>query len=280
MSKNENRSPSTSRPPLDPSPNHPGWDYSRPDFDYAVMRPFRFDGQDLNVARLRKSRKFIGETGRNAGLTGPSIPAGSYFCLQPEQLFSHPAPLEVELGSGKGDFILERSAQFPQRNFLAVELAGSVFQWLSVRIERSRLPNVRALRADARPLVSLFLPDGSVREFHIYFPDPWPKSRHSKHRLFSPALVGGLMRCLEPGGAIHVATDVDWYFEYIAGLFAEHGFKLTVNGAPGAANTGFGRRFVNAGKAIHAGCFEPAGALELQGNTGGMMAQMPAGSLR
>jgi len=231
------------------------------------------------VARLRKSRKFLGQAGSNAGSTGPSTP-GACFCLQPAQLFPRSAPLEVELGAGKGDFILERAALVAQHNFLAVELAGSVFQWLAVRIARSGLPNLRALRADARPLVILFLPDASVREFHIYFPDPWPKSRHSKHRLFSPSLIGGLMRCLEPGGAVHVATDVDWYFQYTAGLFTEHGFKLTANRAAGAANTGFGRRFLNAGKAIHAARFEPADALEACGHEAGRLAHFPAGGLR
>jgi tRNA (guanine-N7-)-methyltransferase len=207
------------------------------------------------VARLRKSRKFIGKPD---GLAAPSphVCAGAFFSIEPERLFLRPAPLEVEIGSGKGDFILARAAQTPQHNFLALELAGSVFRWLAARIERGGLRNLRALRADARPVVQLMLPQAGVRTFHIYFPDPWPKSRHSKHRLFSPALIGGLTRCLEPGGRIFVATDVDWYFEYIAGLFADRGFCLAANHAPGARSTGFGRRFADAGQPIHAGCFQ------------------------
>jgi tRNA (guanine-N(7)-)-methyltransferase len=215
----------------------------------------------LFVARLRKSRKFISKA--EAIRPGPaSAWAGDFFSLEPERLFSSAAPLEIEIGSGKGDFILERSAQIPQHNFLAVELAGSVFQWLAIRVQRSGLDNLRAIRADARSVVNLMLPGASVRAFHIYFPDPWPKTRHSKHRLFTPALAGGLMRCLEPGGRIYVATDVDWYFEYIAGLFAARGFPLCGHYAPGAESTGFGRRFVIAGKKIHAGCFGLARAVE------------------
>jgi tRNA (guanine-N7-)-methyltransferase len=95
-----------------------------------------------------------------------------------------------------------------------------------------------------------------VRAFHIYFPDPWPKSRHSKHRLFTASIIAGLARCLEPGGRIYVATDVDWYFEEIAGLFARHRFRLVPESVSGARQTNFGRRFAEAGKVIHAGCFQ------------------------
>lgn len=154
---------------------------------------------------------------------------------------------------------MDRAAQFPQHNFVALELAGSVFQWLAMRVQSSGLANLRAVRADARPVVNLMLPPSSVSLFHIYFPDPWPKSRHSKHRLFSPALVGGLLRCLEPGGGIYVATDVDWYFTHIAGLFARSGFQLISDNVPGAACTTFGRKFADAGKAIHRGCFKRGG---------------------
>jgi tRNA (guanine-N7-)-methyltransferase len=214
----------------------------------------------MSMARLRKSRKFIGAAGSHAGaLRAASGAAADFFSLEPRQLFADAAPLEVELGSGKGDFILERARQFPQRNFLALELAGSVFQWLAIRVARSGLGNLRAIRADARSAVNLMLPAASVRVFHIYFPDPWPKSRHSKHRLLSPSLTQGLARCLEPGGRIYLATDVDWYYEHAAAVLCQGGFRLSEERVPGAERTNFGRRFAAEGKAIHAGCFELRG---------------------
>ena len=212
------------------------------------------------MARLRKSRKFIGAAGYHADtLYGGG--AACLFSLEPARLFAGTAPLEVELGSGKGDFILEQARQFPQRNFLAVELAGSVFQWLAIRVARSGLGNLRAIRADARSVVNLMLPAAGVRAFHIYFPDPWPKSRHSKHRLISPALINGLARCLEPGGQIYLATDVDWYFEHAAGLLRQGGFRLREAAVPAAQRTNFGRRFAAEGKTIHAGCFAMPGEI-------------------
>jgi tRNA (guanine-N7-)-methyltransferase len=177
--------------------------------------------------------------------------------LEPERLFARAAPLEVELGAGKGGFILEHARQFPERNFLAIELGGSVYRWLAIACMRSGLLNLRALQADARSVVNLMLPRGGVSAFHIYFPDPWPKSRHSKHRLFSPALVGGLMRSLEPDGCLYLATDVEWYYQDILALLKAAGFRATGDRAPGAVRTNFGRRFELAGQRIHAGCFKP-----------------------
>ncbi len=206
------------------------------------------------MARLRKSQKFF-STYQSGPQPWPAPSAANYFSVEPCDLFGNAAPLEVEIGAGKGDFILQRARQTPQRNFLAVELAGSVFQWLSIRIARSGLNNLKAIRADARPVVNLMLPAASVRAFHIYFPDPWPKSRHSRHRLFTPALIAGLARCLEPGGQVFAATDVDWYFEYIGALFAQSGFQATGEPAEGAQRSGFGRRFASEGKPIHGGCF-------------------------
>jgi tRNA (guanine-N7-)-methyltransferase len=208
------------------------------------------------MARLRKSRKFLARGPHVDLLCAPSGPTADLFSLEPAKLFENAAPLEVELGAGKGDFILERARQLPQHNFLAVELAGSVFQWLATRVARSGLGNLRAIRADARPVVNLMLPAAAVRAFHVYFPDPWPKSRHSKHRLLSPALITGLARCLEPAGRIYLATDVDWYFEHAAVLFAQHGFRVAGESAAGARRTNFGRRFESAGKTIHGACFE------------------------
>jgi len=212
------------------------------------------------MARLRKSGRLLSDAGRRADLIRAQAQLGldlAVFSLEPERLFARAAPLEVEIGAGKGDFILEHARQFPERNFLAIELGGSVYRWLAIACMRSGLPNLRAIQADARSVVNLMLPRGGVSAFHIYFPDPWPKSRHSKHRLFSPSLVGGLMRSLEAGGRLYLATDVEWYFQDILALLAQAGFRMTEDRPPGFARTNFGRRFELAGRRIHAGCFRP-----------------------
>jgi tRNA (guanine-N7-)-methyltransferase len=213
------------------------------------------------MARLRKSGRILDDPECRAELVRAAEGLGCdalFFSLEPERLFSRPAALEVEIGSGKGDFILERARQMPERNFLAIELGGSVYQWLAVRCMRSGLTNLRVIRADARTVLNLMLPSGSVSAFHIYFPDPWPKSRHSKHRLFTATLAAGLARCLEPEGRLYLATDVDWYFEHIVAILAEAGFRMTEEPPMGAVRTGFGRRFAAAGRRIYPGSFRLA----------------------
>jgi tRNA (guanine-N7-)-methyltransferase len=108
---------------------------------------------------------------------------------------------------------------------------------------------------DARTLVNLMLPDASVDAFHIYFPDPWPKERHIKHRLFTKWFAASLKRKLRPHAPLFVATDVVEYAQTIFAILAECGFVRTELAVPGAETTGFAQRFRAAGKPIHAGAF-------------------------
>ena len=180
---------------------------------------------------------------------------GPVFAIEPRSLFERPAPLEIELGAGRGDFILERAAQAPERNFLAVELAATIAQLMAVRAGRSGLNNLKVARMDARTLVNLMLPEACVDAFHIYFPDPWPKERQLKHRLFSEGFTASLKRRLRPHAPLFVATDVSEYAEAIFALLGGSGFVRVELAVPGAESSGFARRFRAAGKAIHAGAF-------------------------
>jgi tRNA (guanine-N7-)-methyltransferase len=216
------------------------------------------------MARLRKSGRIANNLGQCTEWVRQSTgldPDAAFFALEPARLFARPAALEVEIGAGKGDFVVERARQFPQCNFLAIERDAVVFRYLMQRCVRSGLANLRAVRADARSVVNLMLPAGGVRAYHVYFPDPWPKNRHSKHRLFSPALVAGIARSLAPEGRLYVATDVQWYFQRIDSLLEERGFRVTEDDAGGAAQTGFGRKFRALGLPIYSACFQMAGSL-------------------
>jgi len=177
------------------------------------------------------------------------------FAVEPARIFAARAPLEVELGAGKGEFIVERAAQHPERNFLAVELSRAVAQLLAVRCARAELANLRVVQMDARTLVNLMLPDSSVAVYHIYFPDPWPKGRHAKHRFFSPAIARNLVRTLELGGAIHLATDVRAYADAIVPMLEGAGLVRAADDAPRAPATGFARKYLAAGKQVFAASF-------------------------
>ncbi len=177
------------------------------------------------------------------------------FAIDPGAIFPRRAPLEIELGAGKGEFIIEYAAAHRERNFLAVELSATVAQLLAVRCARAELPNLRVARMDARTLVNLMLADRSVAAFHVYFPDPWPKERHQKHRLITPLFVRSLARTLAPGGLVCAASDVEEWAREIFATLEAGGFERIGQEPPGANRTGFGRKYLAGGKKVFSAGF-------------------------
>jgi tRNA (guanine-N7-)-methyltransferase len=131
--------------------------------------------------------------------------------LDPRGLFGRKAPLEVEIGSGKARFLLASAKAAPEHDFLGLELSLAYYRICRDRAARSGLSNVRVLRSDARRFVAAALATGSVRAFHVYFPDPWPKKRQRKRRLLDGVFLETLASRLEPGGFIRIATDHPGY---------------------------------------------------------------------
>jgi tRNA (guanine-N(7)-)-methyltransferase len=207
------------------------------------------------MSRLRKGSRVWRDEEMTAAARVQVACSGAIFSIDPGALFQRAAPLEIEIGAGRGDFILARAAAMPERNFLAVELAATIAQLMAVRAGRSGLENLQVVRMDARTLINLMLPAGSVDAFHIYFPDPWPKERHLKHRLFTPWFVASLKRKLRADAPLFVATDVAEYAQDIFAMLDECGFARLETAVPGAEQTGFARRFRAMGKPIYAGAF-------------------------
>lgn len=139
-----------------------------------------------------------------------------------ERLFGHAAPLEIEIGSGKGMFLEAAAAENPEANFLGVEIAGKYAWHAAARLARGKLANAKVLAGDAQQLFRERLPEAAARAVHVYFPDPWWKARHKKRRVMNPALVAAIERTLIPGGALHFWTDVEEYFESALAVLAEH----------------------------------------------------------
>lgn len=126
-------------------------------------------------------------------------------------LFGRAGSVQIEIGSGKGTFLVSQAAAFPQVNFLGIEWANKYCWHAADRLARHGLDNVRMIRTDAAAFLARHVPDESVEMFHIYFPDPWPKKRHHKRRLFSDGNLPGLLRCLSAGGILNMATDHEGY---------------------------------------------------------------------
>jgi tRNA (guanine-N7-)-methyltransferase len=130
-------------------------------------------------------------------------------------LFGRSGPVHIEIGSGKGTFLLNQAGTLPGDNFLGIEWARKYYRYAVDRIGRWGLSNVRIIRTDAAVFIRDFVTDNCVDCFHIYFPDPWPKKRHHKRRFLCPANLEQLIRCLKADGQLRIATDHTDYFEQI-----------------------------------------------------------------
>jgi tRNA (guanine-N7-)-methyltransferase len=135
-------------------------------------------------------------------------------------LFGRPCPLEVELGVGKGRFLLEWGAAHPEIGLLGVERARSYAVLAAGRAVRRGLANVRLVHSTAEDVLFRCLAPGSVDAFHVYFADPWPKKRHHKRRFFRADNVARLAEVLRPGGLLRVKTDHPEYAAVIAEVLA------------------------------------------------------------
>ncbi len=178
-----------------------------------------------------------------------------------DRLFDNEKPVEVEIGCGKGRFLINSAMAYPENNYIGIERALRYFRIMKERVVRRELANVRLLRDDAVYFVERFIPDGAVSAYHIYFPDPWPKKRHRKRRLFNTRFLEEIERTLAAGGTLDFATDYVEYFEEIQALL-EASDRLDVLGEIpervrelGRDLTNFETKYTAEGRAIHRGAY-------------------------
>jgi tRNA (guanine-N7-)-methyltransferase len=138
-------------------------------------------------------------------------------------VLSSALPIEVEIGFGRGDFLLDQAARFPERILVGYETKNKATRLMLDRVDRSELGNVWLSDDDCRFNIPLLLPDGRISAFHILFPDPWWKPQHKVKRLFSPPFVELLANKLCSGGLLFFKSDVYEYGELVRYLIEQHG---------------------------------------------------------
>lgn len=178
--------------------------------------------------------------------------------VEPMAWFNSPGPFEIEIGCGKGGFLLDRAKGDPDVRLLGIEWANKYFRHAADRMARWKLTNVRVMRTDASFFVINHLPAECVSVLHVYHPDPWPKKRHHKRRLIQPAFIEAVVRVLKPCGHWLIQSDHEAYFEVIRELLDNHpDFRVIpweqtgVAPSPEWSGTNFEIKYTRDGRAIY-----------------------------
>ncbi len=140
-------------------------------------------------------------------------------------VFGNANPVHIEIGCGKGTFIKDMAAKYPNINFIAVEKISDVMVCCAEKVKACALSNVRVLCADAKTL-NESIPLHSVQRIYLNFSDPWPKAGHKKRRLTHAIFLEIYKSLLAEGGSIALKTDNDGLFEFSLEEFTQNGFSV------------------------------------------------------
>jgi tRNA (guanine-N7-)-methyltransferase len=136
------------------------------------------------------------------------------------EIFENDLPIELDLGSGSGKFLVDAGARFPNRNFLGIERLLGRVRKARRKAHRLNLANVRVIRLEIDYAVRYLLFPSSVNRFHLSFPDPWPKRRHHNRRLVNEDFLRAIANALTSNGELWVRTDHIEYFHHIEKMVA------------------------------------------------------------
>ncbi len=155
-----------------------------------------------------KSQRSGGREQASGDSPPPALPSR----IDWRELFDNDNPVEIEVGTGKGLFLLNAALARPDTNFFGIEIVRKYQLYAATRYAIRNLLNVKTACADAKVILRDFVAPGSVAAVHVYFPDPWWKKRHKKRRVFTPEFAADAARAIAVGGRMLIASDVEEYF--------------------------------------------------------------------
>jgi tRNA (guanine-N7-)-methyltransferase len=199
----------------------------------------------------------------------PKVEAGTPAWLDWQSVFGNDHPVEIEVGFGKGLFLLNAATSRPEVNFAGIEIERKYQLFTATRLALRKLTNVRVACADARLALRHHVVSESVQAVHVYFPDPWWKKRHHKRRVFTDEFARECVRVLRPRGQLHLATDVEDYYQMVLETVAS--LPLRALSPPPEHEpqhdldylTNFERKARQQGKLIHRAVFERVESAEV-----------------
>ena len=161
---------------------------------------------------------------------------------------------ELDMGCGAGSFTVALAARYPERTIYAADVMLGRLRKVVRKMENAGLENMRVLRVEARNLIAMMLPDGSLDRIHILCPDPWPKNRHRGNRLLCSDFITQLHRVLKKDGIFHFSSDDEYYCEAVNKVVAASGlFELSPEGIADLTDikSDFEKRWLAEGKKVH-----------------------------
>jgi tRNA (guanine-N7-)-methyltransferase len=173
-----------------------------------------------------------------------------------QEVFANPQPIHLEIGMGRGRFLLAAAMAYHELNFLGLEKREEVIMQALERMKQPP-PNLRLLWLDAARLAEVFSP-GELEHIYLNFPDPWPKARHAKRRLTAPGFLAFYREILAPGGVLTLKTDNAALFEWSQESFQQAGWQALRLAADlpqeqAGISSEYERRYRRQGKPIYLG---------------------------
>lgn len=141
-----------------------------------------------------------------------------------QKIFENNNPIHIEIGMGKGDFIIENAKKYPNINFIGIEKFDSVIVRAVQKLENEEIPNLKLIKIDANEIDDVF--DKEISVIYLNFSDPWPKARHAKRRLSSEIFLNKYDSVFIDKKRIIMKTDNRKLFEYSIKSFTDYGYKI------------------------------------------------------
>ncbi|MFC3017457.1 tRNA (guanosine(46)-N7)-methyltransferase TrmB [Virgibacillus litoralis] len=142
------------------------------------------------------------------------------------EIFGNNNPIHLEIGTGKGQFLAGMAKQFPEVNFIGIEVAKSIAVTAAQKLMQSDQDNIVLINENAEKLRDIFA-ENEISDIYLNFSDPWPKNRHEKRRLTFRTFLEQYKDVMQPSGELILKTDNRGLFEYSLVSFSEFGMGLT-----------------------------------------------------